>query len=661
MFAHSLKPVAAIVAVLAVATGAFALRVVTRDGADDGMASTSTPHYMSVNPSGTSSQPSSTSTRASAVTKVAAAPVVPEAPAPGSTEIPDTGHDQAATRDTSEPVAKAGSLVRLSHLSAEWMPDLHAAATKRISESGRWSELAARLGIGQNDIVLVEKGATVTYDLTSPSYVKAIVVEGGLTFDPAKSTRMSVGTVLVSGGVLTVRPGAGNTAEISIRGEVDPATDPAQVLVGIVAVGGTVDIRGSVPTTPFVRVTGKRGDSTLTASAAPGWRVGQEVFITATNAGGVDASNWKYQVVDTTRRIPFPEEWEKARIASIDGTTIRLDRALEYDHDGYAAVLDRQVTIRTESGSPSRGHFMMAGNVKATVAGVRHYGLGRTTVTNLDDARFSETGQVLHRATNQQGRYALHAHHLAQEFLFEGNVVDGPTITRHGSERAISGSPKWGIVDHDSAGVVRGNVVIGAAGSGIVGEDGTETGEVVGNLVVGTGGGSGENDDERFGRTKGEDMGHGGFGFWFRGPFLSIRDNVAVGHFNQAAYLFFVHPDFTRNSIPDRPWIPADVRGKEQADLLSRNSLREFRGNRAEGYFGNGGLMIFYAQAPYEVRDMTLDLKGGSEARGVMTVHASRLSIVGSRITGGGTGVGIEWRESEPIATTDTTITGFTR
>lgn len=637
MFAHNTRPLLAIAAVIAVATGAFALRALTSEP-EVRREELPAPRYESVG--------------------VSSAPVVPEAPPPGSTEIPDAGNEGAHTRDTSEPVAEADGLVRLSHLSAEWMPDLRAAATKRASQDARWSELVSQLGIGPGDVVLIEKGANVTYDLSDPSHVKAIVVEGGLAFDPGKSTRMSVGTILVSGGALTVRPSAGSRAEISIRGEVDPETDPAQVLIGIVAIGGVVDIRGAVPAVPFVQVTGKKGENALTTASATGWRVGQEVFISASGADA-DASYWKYQIADTSRREPFPEEWESAKVSSVEGSVVRLDRPLAYDHDGYAAALDRQVTIRTEAGSPSRGHIMLAGNVRATVSGARLYGLGRTTVAALDDARFSDAGEVLQRGKNQQGRYALHAHHLAQEFLFEGNVVDGPTIMRHGSERAIAGSPRWGIVNHDSAGTIRGNVVIGAAGSGVVGEDGTETGEVSRNLVVGTGGGSGENDDERFGKTRGEDMGHGGFGLWFRGPFLSVRDNVAVGHFNQAAYLFFVHPDFTRNSIPDRPWIPADLRGKEQADLLSRNSLRGFSGNRAEGNFGAGGLMVFYAQVPYEVSGLDLDLVGGGEARAVMTVHSEELSLVDSSIAGDGEGTALEWRASKPITTRNTEVTGF--
>jgi hypothetical protein len=55
---------------------------------------------------------------------------------------------------------------------------------------------------------------------------------------------------------------------------------------------------------------------------------------------------------------------------------------------------------------------------------------------------------------------------------------------------AIVGSPRNGFVAHNSRVKIFNNVVVGADGSAIFLESGTETGVVESNFVVGTGGGT---------------------------------------------------------------------------------------------------------------------------------------------------------------------------
>lgn len=80
-------------------------------------------------------------------------------------------------------------------------------------------------------------------------------------------------------------------------------------------------------------------------------------------------------------------------------------------------------------------------------------------------------------------------------------------------------------------------------GSAILLEDGTETGDVKSNYVIGNGGGltDANSDSARFTPSQGMDFGHGGFAIWSRTVYSSIEDNVAEGVFGESPYAFFTH------------------------------------------------------------------------------------------------------------------------
>jgi hypothetical protein len=289
--------------------------------------------------------------------------------------------------------------------------------------------------------------------------------------------------------------------------------------------------------------------------------------------------------------------------------------------------------------------------------------MGRTTTAPVNDTVLDATGKALHVGTNQRGRYALHTHHPHEPFLFENNVITGPEIsvaTPNGPERRIEGSPRWGIVNHNGTGTIRGNVVIGAEGSGIVAEDGLETGMVEGNLVIGTGGGSGVNDDERFGSSLGKDLAHGSFGYWFRGPFMEIKDNIATGHFRQAAFGFFTHPGFISSTFPDIEGMPPQYRGLSEADIVTKRPVETFMGNIADGFFGNAGITVFYNQAQHVFKDFTLTLRAPSGAAAIMTRSSAGVRFEDSTLMGGGDGTVVERdSDSQKINPIRTAISGF--
>ncbi|HEY0908328.1 MAG TPA: G8 domain-containing protein [Candidatus Paceibacterota bacterium] len=549
------------------------------------------------------------------------------------------------------------------HGGDDWIPDLSAVATKEVSSSGAWSKIFPYGALAPADIVKIPKGVMVIYDISTTTPLAAIHVAGTLAFSTTTPTKMSVGTIFVDGGTLAI-DASRTTADILFKGSVSKEKDPLQITLGFVAGGGTVSIQGRVLSQPFAYAEGNAGERTLRLDRAVDWRAGDEVYVSSGNDASVDSTFWAYNHRDWSLRRPFPETGERAKVVSVRGAAVTLDKALSYDHaQSVAADVTRSVTFRSDPANAggARGHVMLAGMTDATVQYARFYDLGRTTIAATDDT-LVPNGVVTHTGTNQRGRYALHAHHLMRSFLFEGNVVYGSEIARKvrsGTERAVSGSPKWGIVNHDSNGIIRRNVVIGAAGSGIVGEDGTETGVVENNLVIGTGGGSGDNDDERFGVTKSLDMAHGGFGYWFRGPFLEVRNNIAAGHFNQAAYTYFVHPGFLREFIRDDPGVPADLRGKRQKDLVSVNTIRQFSGNTAAGYFGNAGFVMFYSQVVQPIDSFTMRAFGSGPVDGVLSRIMKGMRVSNSDLRGTGGGDALVASESGPVEAVNTVIDHF--
>ena len=117
-----------------------------------------------------------------------------------------------------------------------------------------------------------------------------------------------------------------------------------------------MDFHGAPMNRTWVKLgaTAKKGDAALTcAEAVQGWRPGDRVIITSTHAGD--------EVRGTRRGHGFTEE---RFIRSIDGTTIALDRPLDFEHmgtgdyRGEVANLSRNVVVESADPARSRGHTM---------------------------------------------------------------------------------------------------------------------------------------------------------------------------------------------------------------------------------------------------------------------------------------------------------------
>jgi len=170
---------------------------------------------------------------------------------------------------------------------------------------------------------------------------------------------------------------------------------------------------------------------------------------------------------------------------------------------------------------------------------------------------------------------------------FKGNVV--------------MNSPRFGIVAHNSRVQVVDNIIVAADGTGILLEDGTETGDVKNNLIIGNGGGTGKG-DQFFTTSNGTDFGQGGFGIWSRTIYSAIEENIAEGVFGMAPYAYFVHINFMKDrTVPDVEGTPEALVGKtrvevesELNDYLTLQSYGSFKGNSAFGSWRSALSMTYW-------------------------------------------------------------------
>ena len=410
--------------------------------------------------------------------------------------------------------------------------------THRAVANGDWSDPTVWEGgsvPGDGARVLVPEDTAVTVDGEVGARLDTVRVDGTLSFDPTVDTRLPVDT-LVSAPESALRIGTEDepirpdaTAQVVFvdRGPIDEDRDPDRVGRGLLVMGEFA--AHGAETTPWTALeeAPRAGDRTLSLPGPPtNWSPGDEVVLP-----GVD---------------PLENRDEEVRIASVEGSTVRLDRPLEHDHvppapdlSAYVVHLDRNVRLVSENERITRRGHVMIHSASTTVRYAGCYGLGRTDksypFTNPEHGTPPEDVPP-----NPRARYALHFHVTGigaePPHLVEGCVVDG--------------SPGWGIVNHHSHVDVVDSVTYDVLGAGFVAEAGDERGSFRRNFALRSAG-SGELPDSRaFAHGDGpghvDDFGHGGHGFWLQGPAVAVEGNVAAGH-RHHAYAFWNRP------LIDRP------------------------------------------------------------------------------------------------------------
>ncbi|MEL7350910.1 MAG: LamG-like jellyroll fold domain-containing protein [Cyanobacteria bacterium J06560_5] len=423
--------------------------------------------------------------------------------------------------------------------------------------SGKWSEASTwkngRIP-GNNANVLIEKGLTVTYDQVSDARLKTIANRGTLNFPPNQDTKLIVETILnapegkFNVGSAGRAVAADKTTEIiftSDRG-IDRQLDPTQLGKGLVS-HGEVNIYGADKLDKVALVgDATAGNNVLKFNQAPtGWRVGDQVVLGGTEYG------WNGNDKDNSRL-----QDEVLTITEINGREVKFtnndikngaDDVLRFDHKRsslaatnnlnlYAANLTRNVSFSTENGKAvpigHRAHVMLMHNPKVKVLNAGFYDLGRSDKSKVVDDIGTNMDGSKGRGTNIRGRYALHLHQTGVD-----NPNSQASILRG---NAISGSPGWGIVQHESKAGLEDNVVFDVVGSGIVAESGNELGWWTDNLVIKTTGIDWKKaQQQRDNRKSKFDLGFDGDGYWIQGAgLIKNKDNKAISS-NRAGMVLF--------------------------------------------------------------------------------------------------------------------------
>lgn len=502
-----------------------------------------------------------------------------------------------ATVTYSAPAPPTGYIVTAWDRIYDWGQD--ALVTTTATSDGNWSSGGTwSNGVpSASSTALIPSGRTVTMDATNGA-AKTVAVKGNLFFPTGANSKLTVTHLYVyPTGYLRVGTAgtpvnAANTAEIVIRDTaLDTASDPRQHGNGLVCVDGKVEMHGAVKTT-WLRAAAEptAGATTLTLASTPsGWRSGDSLIVHDTD------------FVDTYTRAAQGTRW-KTEFRTVSGTpstaTVNLNSALTYNHYGarsgasrttterYLAVpnLTRNVKIYSENPNGTRGHTFFTMACDVDIRYVEFKGLGRSKNVNFNNSTFSGTpDNATHIGTNQQGRYALHLHHLeGRENIDPQYVIQGCSVyeldhvgwPKFDADSACA--PRWAINLHGcNWGHCTDNVVHNYCGSGIfVGEMGTEHRNVVtGNCVIRCLG-TGARPDER-GLA---DLGYEGGNIWWRSPTNYIEDNyVAEGDFG---YMLFIQGGGTVN-LPNFPGANPNTPADNTPVNLMRASFGSFDDNEA--------------------------------------------------------------------------------
>ena len=491
------------------------------------------------------------------------------------------------------------------HTPHDHIPNFAADPTIRSAANGAWSSPStwtpARMP-APGDIVSITH--TVAFDTASgEAQVIGIGSGGVLRFATSQNTRLRVATLLVmANGTLEVGTATAPvlpavTAEIVIKdAPLNAATDPDQYGTGLLCIDGTLRIHGAVKSPTFVRTSAEplSGHSTIVFErAVSGWRVGDRVFLPDTRQ--VPADQW----FNTNYALQIEERAIQG--ISADGRSITVSTPLGFNHRGardadgtptvtadgiallpHAGNLTRNVIIRSENPSGTRGHTLYTHRSTVAIAYAQFQDLGRTRAV------------ALNAGTNHIGRYPVHIHHLwgpanpadtGYQFVLTGN--------------AINDSLKWPIAVHGSHfGLIKQNVVYGGGqltGAGIAVEDGTETDNLFEENFVANIRGSINPRESGPSTADGTTPGSAAECFWAAGFNNRYRNNVASSCRNPVQQI--VSGPGWKFIVPAAPYTARNPRFRG-ADMLDTTQtiavtpqhqpIREFVSNEVYGLAADG-------------------------------------------------------------------------
>ena len=504
--------------------------------------------------------------------------------------------------------------------------DLVKTITAESVDSGAWSNPKTwKDGIvpKDGDRILIHANHRVVINRELTQHYRTIKLEGELAFNPHKNTSLYVDTLLSEpGSVLRIGEprnpiDADKRAKLIIsdyneegmitKDKNSPDYDPLRIGQGVLTNG--LFLAHGAEKTPYLAISGEgvtKDSKTITLEEEPeGWRVGDKVVVLGTSPSGTES--------------------EERTIADIDGDTITLDKALKYDHlipettiqddriQVHVANITRNIIIETDPkvledakietqqkiaeenshlkhknkhankhGKKSRkkeanidttyfiehrGHVLFMHNNNVNLNYVEFKDLGRTFKQYpLDETKFKGE-RATYIGKNQAARYSVHFHRAG---------LDGKVGRINGC--VVDSSPGWGYVNHSSNVIMKENIAYKVYGSSFITEAGDENGVFEGNMAIATRG-YGKSDVKGWGHRNHYygDGGYHGNGFWIRGPYVDIVDNIINGSSNAAFAM-------KRSTIDD---VTAIVEADQDQEVSYRKvGLKSFTGNIA---YGNSG------------------------------------------------------------------------
>ncbi len=281
----------------------------------------------------------------------------------------------------------------------------------------RWSDPATWGGsvpkAGQN--VEVPKGKAILLDVSPPA-LGNLTINGTLVFDN-KDLNLTAKWIMVHGRFEIGVPSALYTkkAVITLTGPDEDVMGMGGKVLGVM--GGLLTMHGERKA-PFVKLaaTAKKGDTVLTLTENPGWRVGDKIVLASSDFAHEQAEEFTINAITTNK--------------------VNLNKAIKYLHWGQThtysgkvvderaevVLLTRNIKIQGNAASDTTG---FGGQVMVMGTGSRAY---------VEGVEFYRMGQA-----GKTGRYPMHWHLMGDgsvnQYLRYSSVHDSfnRCVTIHGS------------------------------------------------------------------------------------------------------------------------------------------------------------------------------------------------------------------------------------
>jgi cell migration-inducing and hyaluronan-binding protein len=455
------------------------------------------------------------------------------------------------------------------------------ASAKRWSDASTWPDKKVP---GKDAVVTIGRDMDVVLDVTPPA-LHGLTINGKLSFADNKDLELSTEWIMLHG-------------ELEIGTEAKPHTHQATITLtdnikdedfgglggndrsdrGIMLMGGTLNLHGTEKNSwTKLAQTAAAGSNTIQVLTPGDWKKGQTIVLASTDFD--------------------PHQAEERTIAAISGTTITLDKKLDYmhfgkitfdvDERGEVGMLSRNIVVQA---SADADQTLFGGHIMAML-GSKMY---------VDGVELNRMGQNMHLA-----RYPIHWHLI-------GDGGQGQYI----KNSAIHNTYSRCVTVHGTNYLdVENNVTYNNIGHCFFLEDGVEHGnQFVHNLAILTKchpeapcvatnlAPFGATDGTNF-KTAGQDAkdvllpsDNTASTFWITNPDNIYRDNVAAG--SDSTGFWFALPQngtgkFEGTEIGMKTW-PRRTKVREFKGNTSHSNFDGFladRGPRPDGHFATGGHM----------------------------------------------------------------------